>query len=111
MGKTTLLWALQGQKFDKTRNLSTNGVDITKVTLTRNQSFFSKKLESVVCNMWDFGGQTVFHSTHRFFITPYSLYMVLYDMRLPDTLERAKYAMLFVLNYLLIIVLGIGLSK
>lgn len=58
VGKTTLLNALQGKKFDKSVNRSTNGVDIARVTLsrTRNQSFFSKKsTEKVECYVWDFG--------------------------------------------------------
>lgn len=76
--------------------MSTNGVHIAKVSITPKLSFFetlfkTRKDETVVeCNVWDFAGQSVFHSTHRFFITPFALYLVLYDMTKPETIGRVK---------------------
>lgn len=58
----------------------TNGVSISTIRLSDTE--FS---------VWDFGGQTVFHSTHRFFITNFALYLVLFDMSRPDSIERLKY--------------------
>jgi internalin A len=109
VGKTSLLRALQEEKTsspDALRNVSTNGVTVTTLNLSRPISnsllpslTSSKKpkgsqKERVRCNVWDFGGQSVFHSTHRFFITPFAVYVVLYDMSKPETYERLKYAFL-----------------
>jgi internalin A len=35
-------------------------------------------------NIWDFGGQEIFHSTHKFFLTKRSLYILLDDTRNDD---------------------------
>lgn len=92
VGKTTLVNALQGKFIVP---VSTNGVDIAEVKLSRRTSFLSRMIgyieQEVTFSVWDFGGQSVFHSTHRFFITPFALYVVVYDMRKPETRERVKY--------------------
>jgi internalin A len=101
VGKTSLLRVLQDEKSSDTlRNISTNGVTINTLNLSRppSTSLLSKKpkgnqKERVRCSVWDFGGQSVFHSTHRFFITPFAVYMVLYDMSKPETYERLKYVL------------------
>ena len=36
-------------------------------------------------NMWDFGGQEVYHATHQFFLTKRSLYILVADTRKEDT--------------------------
>ncbi|MEO1051954.1 MAG: COR domain-containing protein, partial [Bacteroidota bacterium] len=36
-------------------------------------------------NLWDFGGQEIYHSTHQFFLTGNSLYVLLADTRKQDT--------------------------
>lgn len=95
VGKTTLLRALQDEKYDRTTNISTNGVNIAKVNLRAPPSSLISKIlnqrdEAVQFNVWDFGGQAVFHSTHRFFMTPNAVYLVVYDLNKPATYERLK---------------------
>jgi Leucine-rich repeat (LRR) protein/GTPase SAR1 family protein len=36
-------------------------------------------------NIWDFGGQEIYHSTHQFFLTKRSLYLLVADTRREDT--------------------------
>ncbi len=36
-------------------------------------------------NIWDFGGQAIYHATHRFFLTRRSLYVLVADTRKDDT--------------------------
>eukprot|EP00026_Physarum_polycephalum_P000182 Phypoly_transcript_00182.p1 GENE.Phypoly_transcript_00182~~Phypoly_transcript_00182.p1 ORF type:complete len:2033 (+),score=208.26 Phypoly_transcript_00182:30-6101(+) len=99
VGKTTLLRAMRKEKSDPELNISTNGVNIAQMTIgrTKPQARFNlfirkqKKSQQVKFSVWDFGGQSVFHSTHRLFITPFALYVVLYDMSKPETRERVKY--------------------
>jgi internalin A len=100
VGKTTLVKKLQDSKYDCNSNISTNGVNIATLELSRkSSSLFSKlgkkdkeKEPGIKFNVWDFGGQAVFHSTHRLFITSNAIYVILYDMARPDTIERIKYA-------------------
>ena len=54
-------------------------------------SRITKKKEKIVCNVWDFGGQTVFHSTHRFFLTSSAIYVVVYSMADEQTHDRLQY--------------------
>jgi GTPase SAR1 family protein len=36
-------------------------------------------------NIWDFGGQEIYHETHQFFLTERSLYVLVVDNRKEDT--------------------------
>lgn len=42
-------------------------------------------------NIWDFGGQEIMHSTHQFFLTKRSLYMLVLDSRLTQEENRVEY--------------------
>ena len=90
VGKSTFLRALQEEKLSTATDISTNGVIIERVKLTRQASSRFKKeaVPEVDFNVWDFGGQSVFHSTHKLFITQFALYVVMYDMSKPESCER-----------------------
>lgn len=113
MGKSTLLALLEGQKFNKTHNKSTNGLVVSTITLPRSLSstytlplsprpklpfspsvFLNKKgtvSETIQFNIMDFGGQEVFHSTHRLFLTANAIYIVMFNLLDADTLTRVEY--------------------
>lgn len=98
---------LQNEKNDPSVNISTNGIHISNLFLTAPSSNLfgrrtNQKEQGVNYNVWDFGGQAVFHSTHRFFLTANALYMVLYDMSKLDTCERLKYDKLHNINVTII---------
>jgi internalin A len=50
-----------------------------------------KEGEPVKLNIWDFGGQEVQHSTHQFFLTTRSLYLLVVDARKGDQLSNIEY--------------------
>ncbi|MFX0198717.1 MAG: COR domain-containing protein [Candidatus Hodarchaeota archaeon] len=79
-GKTTLAKKISnpGYKLQKNEK-STEGIDVArwKFTLANGSSF--------AVNVWDFGGQEIYHSTHQFFLTKRSLYVLLADTRKEDT--------------------------
>lgn len=59
-------------------DLTTRGIDIEPKyfdILDKNQ------LNKFRMNVWDFGGQQIYHSTHQFFLTKKSLYVLLMDTR------------------------------
>ena len=47
--------------------------------------------EPVRLNIWDFGGQEIQHSTHQFFMTTRSLYLLVVDARKGDQLGNIEY--------------------
>ncbi len=58
---------------------TTKGIDILQKT------FPIKDAKDFTMNMWDFGGQEIYHSTHQFFLTKRSLYVLVDDTRKDDS--------------------------
>ena len=69
VGKTSLVNRLVHQTFDAGET-KTEGIQITDWPLCL------KGNEDVKLNVWDFGGQEIMHSTHQFFLTERSLYLL-----------------------------------
>jgi GTPase SAR1 family protein len=58
---------------------TTRGVDVLK------WSFPIEGDREFKVNIWDFGGQEIYHATHQFFLTRRSLYVLVADTRKDDT--------------------------
>lgn len=58
VGKTTLLNKIVNDIYKESP--STEGIDIEKWK-------FELNAEEYILNIWDFGGQEIYHSTHQFF--------------------------------------------
>jgi len=81
VGKTCLLNLLvKGEYSEKP---STEGIDISRWV-------FDEVKESTL-NIWDFGGQEIYHATHQFFLTKRSLYIFVWDSRQEDEYGRIDY--------------------
>ena len=79
-GKTTLANKIQDPKYKLQENLKfTEGIDVTK------WSFSLDNERDFKVNIWDFGGQAIYHATHQFFLTKRSLYTLVADTRKQDT--------------------------
>ncbi|MDZ8104769.1 MAG: COR domain-containing protein [Nostoc sp. DedQUE12a] len=79
-GKTTLAKKIQDQKYTlRKEEISTEGIDVIqwKFLLNNHKEFR--------VNIWDFGGQEIYHTTHQFFLTKRSLYVLVADTRKEDT--------------------------
>nr|MBW4596902.1 leucine-rich repeat domain-containing protein [Brasilonema angustatum HA4187-MV1] len=79
-GKTTLAKKIQDQNYQLQQDeISTEGIDVIqwKFPLLTGREF--------QVNIWDFGGQEIYHATHQFFLTKRSLYVVVADTRKEDT--------------------------
>ncbi|MEH2072533.1 MAG: COR domain-containing protein [Nostoc sp.] len=79
-GKTTLVKKIQDQKYTLQQDESTTqGIDVIqwKFLLDNGREF--------QVNIWDFGGQEIYHATHQFFLTKRSLYALVADIRTEDT--------------------------
>lgn len=79
-GKTTLAKKIVNENYRvDEEEKSTEGIEVFqwKFNLENGQLFR--------VNIWDFGGQEIYHSTHQFFLTKRSLYVLVADTRKEDT--------------------------
>ncbi|MEA5602212.1 COR domain-containing protein, partial [Nostoc sp. UHCC 0252] len=79
-GKTSLAKKIENEDYKlEPEEESTQGIDVIqwKFTLPSGQEFR--------VNIWDFGGQEIYHQTHQFFLTERSLYALVADTRKENT--------------------------
>ncbi|WP_121968578.1 COR domain-containing protein [Leptolyngbya sp. BC1307] len=73
-GKTSLLRALRGELFEAQQS-STHGIEIETLNLPHSvEPDITMNL-----NTWDFGGQEIYHATHKFFLTNRSLFLLVFN--------------------------------
>ncbi len=85
VGKTCLAKRLIYDEFieDKT----TKGIDILKWPITAP----TNEKEEINLNVWDFGGQEIYHATHQFFLTKRSVYLLVWNARKSHDYEHIYY--------------------
>ncbi|MEM9120021.1 MAG: COR domain-containing protein [Cyanobacteria bacterium P01_F01_bin.56] len=75
-GKTSLAKKIENPNYELQREeKSTEGIDVVR------WEFDFQKDRPFRVNIWDFGGQEIYHSTHQFFLTKRSLYALVVDTR------------------------------
>lgn len=89
VGKSSLVDRLMYDIYNPEK-LTTRGVAITD-EMRVVQSEVTGEGEPVRLNIWDFGGQEIHHSTHQFFLTTRSLYLLVVDARKGDQLSNIEY--------------------
>jgi internalin A len=79
-GKTTLVKKIMNPDYELKENEGTTwGIDVIQWNFPiANENKFR-------VNIWDFGGQQIYHATHQFFLTKRSLYVLVADTRKEDT--------------------------
>ncbi|MEG5138065.1 MULTISPECIES: leucine-rich repeat domain-containing protein [unclassified Microcoleus] len=83
VGKTSLINRLSHNKYNPNEP-QTDGLNITDWQITVNT-------KSVKLNVWDFGGQEIYHATHQFFLTKRSLYVLVCNCRISEDENRLEY--------------------
>jgi internalin A len=84
-GKTSLANKLLDSKYTlkieggENPEKSTEGIDVLRF------DFIHPSGNSFRTNIWDFGGQEIYHATHQFFLTKRSLYLLVADTRQDNT--------------------------
>jgi internalin A len=79
VGKTSLMKSLTNPSFSLDEHeKSTEGINIETLTLSKEEIGLAKDFR---LNVWDFGGQEIYHSTHQFFLTKRSLYLLVTEPR------------------------------
>jgi internalin A len=82
-GKSSLLRALRGEPFIEGLS-TTHGIDVKPYPLPHPH----KPGETMTLHVWDFGGQQIYHTTHQFFMTKRSLYLLVWNARLDTDQAR-----------------------
>jgi internalin A len=78
-GKTTLAKKIQSSEYKLQEEDSTQGIDVIQWQFPLDDG------KEFRVNIWDFGGQEIYHTTHQFFLTKRSLYALVVDTRKEDT--------------------------
>lgn len=71
-GKTSISKRLLSQKFNINEKV-THGIRIEEMKIPISENTILK------ANIWDFGGQEIYHSTHRFFLNTRALFILVWD--------------------------------
>ncbi|WKZ39305.1 MAG: COR domain-containing protein [Anaerolineales bacterium] len=87
VGKTSLLKQVICSIFDS-NELKTEGISINHWQVDDKRVYQNSKIN---LNIWDFGGQEIMHTTHQFFLTKRSLYLLVLDSRLTQEENRVEY--------------------
>ena len=83
VGKTSLIERLLYDRYDKNQP-QTDGLNVETWNIqVENQD--------VRLNVWDFGGQEIYHATHQFFLTERSLYLLVCNCRTSEEENRIEY--------------------
>jgi internalin A len=87
VGKTCLSRALVQDDFTLSDEESTEGINIDTWIIPQNEiKKINPKIErDFQINIWDFGGQEIYHSTHQFFLTKRSIYLLVTESRKEDS--------------------------
>ena len=91
VGKTSLLKRLTQNTFNP-NEAKTPGINIQPWRLPNGD-------QTIQLNLWDFGGQRVMHSTHQFFLTKRSLYLLVLDNRKNEPQNRVEYWLKLIETY------------
>lgn len=87
VGKTSLINRLINNDFF-TDEIVTSGIAIDEWNL---EIEINKKNENLKLKVWDFGGQSIYHSTHQFFLTRHSIYVFVWEARKNSSLSSFDY--------------------
>jgi internalin A len=89
VGKSSVVERLIKGTFDP-RKETTLGIEIND-EIEISQFDVKCEGEQINLNIWDFGGQEIQHSTHQFFLTTRSLYLLVVDARKGDQIGGIEY--------------------
>ena len=84
VGKTSLIKYLVRGNYFNPHESQTDGLSVTDWMININT-------QDVRLNIWDFGGQEIYHATHQFFLTKRSLYLLVCNCRTSEEENRIDY--------------------
>lgn len=93
VGKTCLSKGLMDDNYCLEDEISTEGINIQPWIIDNERiKILNPSIQrDLQINVWDFGGQEIYHSTHQFFLTKRSIYMIVTESRKEDRHEDFYY--------------------
>ncbi|MBW8331830.1 MAG: leucine-rich repeat domain-containing protein [Prolixibacteraceae bacterium] len=93
VGKTCLSKGLLNDEYMLEKEVSTEGINIQPWIVPNEKiKMVNPSIQrDFQINVWDFGGQEIYHSTHQFFLTKRSIYMIVTESRKEDRHEDFYY--------------------
>lgn len=88
VGKTSLSKSLTIPNYSLEDEQSTEGIDVLQWIIPKEELGLTKDFR---VNLWDFGGQEIYHATHQFFLTKRSVYVLVTESRKEDKHEDFFY--------------------
>ncbi|MDR1500907.1 MAG: hypothetical protein LBT43_00435 [Prevotella sp.] len=87
VGKTCISEAIVNDDYVLNDSESTEGININRWIIKKEDiaSINPKIQRDFQFNIWDFGGQEIYHSTHQFFLTKRSIYLLVTESRKEDS--------------------------
>jgi len=93
VGKTCISKALTDIEYQLSEMKSTEGINIDSWVVPKDEiKVINPKItRDFQINIWDFGGQEIYHSTHQFFLTKRSIYLLVTESRKEDSYDDFYY--------------------
>lgn len=98
VGKTSLMKSLVDPEYILEDTQSTEGININSLLIKKEEfkpiissEMYNALKKNFHVNLWDFGGQEIYHTTHQFFLTKRSLYLLVTESRKEDKPEDFYY--------------------
>ncbi|MGB1242852.1 MAG: COR domain-containing protein [Chitinophagales bacterium] len=88
VGKTSLSKSLTLSDYELEDEQSTEGIDVKPWIIPKEELDLQKDFR---LNIWDFGGQEIYHATHQFFLTKRAIYLLVTEPRKEDKHEDFYY--------------------
>ncbi|MEI6950266.1 COR domain-containing protein [Paraflavisolibacter sp. H34] len=87
VGKTSLVKRLLDNSFDPNEP-STHAIQLRQWELP--ELAIETKLKKIQINIWDFGGQDIYHATHRLFLKTTALFILVWDAKIEQEPEQKE---------------------
>ncbi len=93
VGKTCISKGILDDNYTLEDEVSTEGINIQPWIIPNETiKIINPAIQrDLQINVWDFGGQEIYHSTHQFFLTKRSIYMIVTESRKEDRHEDFYY--------------------
>ncbi|MEZ4987881.1 MAG: COR domain-containing protein [Saprospiraceae bacterium] len=89
-GKTSLRYKLRDtERIMPKEEESTRGIDVEQEVFSYTDG--ESKTQEFKYHIWDFGGQQIYHATHRFFLTKRTIYVAVVDTDVNDKQNDLDY--------------------
>lgn len=87
VGKTTLAYALEHKKSPPESFASTHGIALEEIPFQ-----LEGQDQPVTLQLWDFGGQEIYHATHRLFLSKDCLYLLLWAEETDESQDEINHS-------------------